>query len=92
MVKPKDEAIYVIPLRRVYWGGSRRNRGQRAVRMIREFIKRHFNAQRVIIDQSLNEYIFSRKIEKPPRKVVVKIFKIDEGVYKATLASIVKRV
>lgn len=87
MLKEKSEAVYVIPLKRVYWGGSRRSRGRRAVRIIREFIKRHFKATRVILDESINEYIYSRKIEKPPRRVMVKVFKIDEGIYKAVLAS-----
>ncbi|MEM0044189.1 MAG: 50S ribosomal protein L31e [Sulfolobales archaeon] len=86
-MKEKNEAIYVIPLKRVYWGGSRRNRGKRAVRLIREFIERHFNAKKVLLDESISEFIYSRKIEKPPRRVIVKVFKIDEGVYKATLAS-----
>ena len=90
MSKSKDEGIYVIPLTRVYWGGSRRSRGRRAIKLIKDFIARHFNAQRVVLDETINEYILSRKIEKPPRRVAVKVFKIDEGVYKATLAIPVK--
>jgi len=86
VVREKDEGIYVIPLQRVYWGGSRRTRGKRAVRLIREFVERHFNADRVIVDNMVNEYIFSRKIEKPPRKIAVKVIKIDEGIYKVLLA------
>jgi len=86
LVKEKDEALYVIPLQRVYWGGSRRTRGKRAVRLIREFVKRHFKAERVIVDNMVNEYIFSRKIEKPPRRIAVKVIKIDEGIYKVVLA------
>ncbi|MEM4971399.1 MAG: 50S ribosomal protein L31e [Sulfolobales archaeon] len=86
MVKEKDEALYVIPLQRVYWGGSRRTRGKRAIRLIKEFVKRHFKAERVIIDNMVNEYIFSYKIEKPPRRIAVKVIKIDEGIYKVLLA------
>ncbi len=86
MVKEKDEALYVIPLQRIYWGGSRRTRGKRAIRLIKEFVERHFKAKRVIIDNMVNEYIFSYKIEKPPRRVAVKVIKIDEGIYKVLLA------
>jgi large subunit ribosomal protein L31e len=86
MVKEKDEALYVIPLQRVYWGGSRRTRGKRAIRLIKEFVERHFKAKRVIIDNMVNEYIFSYKIEKPPRRIAVKVIKIDEGIYKVLLA------
>ncbi len=91
MVKEKDEAIYVIPLSRVYWGGSRRTRGKRAIRLIREFVRRHFNAERVILDNMVNEYIFSYKIEKPPRRIAVKVIEIDEKIYKVLLAVPVKR-
>lgn len=91
MVKEKDEAVYIIPLSRVYWGGSRRTRGKRAVRLIREFVKRHFGADRVIVDNMVNEYIFSYKIEKPPRRIAVKVIKIDEKIYKVLLAVPVKR-
>jgi len=90
LVTEKNEGLYIIPLSRVYWGGSRRSRGRRTVRLIRDFITRHFGAKRVILDESISEYIFYRKIERPPRRIIVKVFKIDEGVYKATLASLVK--
>jgi len=90
LVEEKGEGIFVIPLSRVYWGGSRRSRGRRAIKLIRDFVARHFGARRVILDESVNEYILYRKIEKPPRKIIVKVFKIDEGIYKATLASLVK--
>jgi large subunit ribosomal protein L31e len=86
MVKEKDEALYVVPLQRVYWGGSRRTRGKRAIRLIKEFVERHFKAKRVIIDNMVSEYIFSYKIEKPPRRIAVKIIKIDEGIYMVLLA------
>jgi large subunit ribosomal protein L31e len=86
MVKEKDEALYVVPLQRVYWGGSRRTRGKRAIRLIKEFVERHFKAKRVIIDNMVSEYIFSYKIEKPPRRIAVKVIEIDEGIYKVLLA------
>jgi large subunit ribosomal protein L31e len=86
MVKEKDEALYVVPLQRVYWRGSRRTRGKRAIRLIKEFVERHFKAKRVIIDNMVSEYIFSYKIEKPPRRIAVKVIKIDEGIYKVLLA------
>jgi large subunit ribosomal protein L31e len=86
MVKEKDEALYVVPLQRVYWGGSRRTRGKRAIRLIKEFVERHFKAKRVIIDNMVSEYIFSYKIEKPPRRIAVKVIEIDDGIYKVLLA------
>jgi len=44
-------------------------------------------AERVIISQRLNEKIWSRGIEKPPRRVKVKAVKSEEGVVEVDLAS-----
>jgi large subunit ribosomal protein L31e len=80
-----SEAIYVINLNRLYWT-RRYRRLARAIKMIKEFIKRHTKANEVLIDNSINEYIFSRAYDRPPRKIVVKVTKIDEGVVKVSLA------
>ncbi len=85
-MKSKSEGLYVIPLKRIYWGGSRRTRGRRAIKYIRDFIARHFNAEKVIIDSSINEYIHSFKLEKPPRRIVVRVKRLEENIYKASLA------
>lgn len=80
-----SEGIYVINLGRVYRTGRYR-RLARAIKAIKDFVRRHTKANNVILDRSVNEYIFSRAYDKPPRKVAVKITKIDEGVVKASLA------
>jgi len=82
-----SERIYIINLSRVYWSGRRR-RGPRAIKRIREFIKRHTKADHVIIDESINTYIFSYAYDKPPRRVAVRVVPVDpEGkVVKAVLA------
>ncbi|ABM81417.1 50S ribosomal protein L31e [Hyperthermus butylicus] len=79
MPKDKKEAIYTIPLSRVYWG-RRTNRAARAIKLVRKFIARHFGVKEedVIIHNNVNEYIWSRSIEKPPRRVTVKAVKDPE--------------
>lgn len=84
-----SEGIYVINLSRLYWTGRCR-RAARAIKRVREFIKKHTKAENVIIDSSINEYIFSRAYDKPPRKVVVKLTRINERTVKASLALEVK--
>ena len=71
--------VYVIPLSRVYWG-RRSNRADRAVRIVRRFVERHTRADRILIDNSVNNYIWSRGREKPPRriKVLVKLSRVKE--------------
>lgn len=69
------ERTYIIPLRKVYHITSRRKRAARAIRFLREFIKRHMKCDVVKISNEVNEYIWSRGIEKPPRKIKVKALK-----------------
>ena len=86
-----SEAIYIVSLSRLYWT-RRYRRGARAVKYVRGFIKRHTKAERVILDNSISRYIFSRRYDKPPRRVAVAVMKLDqEGkVVKATLAIPIK--
>jgi large subunit ribosomal protein L31e len=86
------EGLYVINLSRVYWSGRRR-RAPRAIRIIRDFIQRHTKADRVVIDSSINEYIFSRRYDKPPRRVAVMISRVSSEplVVKASLAVPIKQ-
>ena len=72
MPKEKDGVLYTINLRRLYWG-RRSNRAKRAIRYIREFIARHFGVEPedVKIDNSVNNYVWSNGIQKPPHKVHV---------------------
>ena len=82
-----SEKIYIINLSRLYWTGRRR-RAPRAIKRIREFVTRHTKAEKVIIDESINMYIFNYAYDKPPRRVAVRVIPIDpEGkVVKAVLA------
>lgn len=79
--------VYVVPLSRVYWG-RRTNRADRAVRLIRRFVERHAKVDRVIITNEVNEYVWSRGREKPPRrvKVIVTIKEVEEEGEKKKLA------
>jgi len=80
MPKDKKEAVYTIPIYKVYWG-RRTNRAARAIKLVRRFIARHFGVDErdVVIHNNVNEYIWSRSIEKPPRRVTVKAVKDQES-------------
>ncbi|MCC6034975.1 MAG: 50S ribosomal protein L31e [Desulfurococcaceae archaeon] len=68
-----ERSIHVIPLKRVYFG-RRFNRADRAIKLLRRYVTRHFKeAEKIIIDPEVNAYIWSRSREKPPRRVVVEI-------------------
>jgi len=86
------KAIHVIPLKYVYFG-KRKNRADRAIRLIRKYVKRHFKeAEKIIIDPLVNEYVWSRSREKPPRRVVVEIrFDKNEKIARVLLVRRKKR-
>ncbi len=79
-------SIHVIPLKKVYYG-RRTNRADRAIRLIRKYVARHFKeAEKIIIHPSVNEYVWSRSREKPPRRIVVEIrFDKEERIAKVLL-------
>jgi len=96
-IKPEivEERIYTIPLGRA-WVAPRRKRAPRAVRLVREFIERHMktgggtgeeeDAGRLVISNEVNEKIWSRGIEKPPRRIRVRVAKDVEGTVTVYLA------
>lgn len=80
------ERIYTIPLRKAYWLGPRWKRANKAIKLIREFIQRHMKPETIMIKPEVNEKVWSRGIEKPPRKIRVKAIKLADGTVKVSLA------
>jgi large subunit ribosomal protein L31e len=80
-----EERIYVIPLRDVR-RTTRRSRAERAVKIVREFLRRHMRSDEVVIDGKLNEHLWSRGAQKPGSRVRVRAVKEDDGTVKAYLA------
>ncbi len=74
------ERIYTINLRRTR-EVSRTKRAPYAIRLIRKFVARHLHVElsQVKIHNEVNEVIWSRSIEKPPRKIKVKVVKYKDG-------------
>ena len=85
-----EERIYTIPLGRV-WIVPPKKRSPRAIKMIKDFVKRHMKLEpqgemeeeeepkRLIISNEVNERVWRRGIEKPPRKVRVRAAKDKDG-------------
>jgi len=78
---------YTIPLRDA-WRVPRTQRSKYCINIIRKFITRHsiyippgtnktIHVSNVLIDQDVNEHIWSRGRENPPRKVRVKAVIIE---------------
>jgi large subunit ribosomal protein L31e len=84
-----EERTYTIPLGKALIMPPRK-RAPRAMHMIRAFIIKHMKiptraeeedeeAPKLLITKEVNERIWDRGIEKPPRKIRVRATKDDEG-------------
>jgi large subunit ribosomal protein L31e len=81
-----DERIYTVPLRKAYWTGSRLRRSNRAVRILREFVERHMKPEELLIQPEVNERIWARGIQKPPRRVRIRATKNSDNLVRVYLA------
>jgi len=68
-VKYGEERVFTIPLRKVF-AAERTKRAKRAIELIRAFLERHMKGE-VKIGKSINESVWARGIQKPPRRVRV---------------------
>ncbi|MBY9007740.1 MAG: 60S ribosomal protein L31 [Candidatus Lokiarchaeota archaeon] len=73
-----DERIYTIPLSKAR-KGPRTKWAKKAIRFLREYIYRHFKPEYLVISQEVNEKIWERGIQKPPRKIKVRATKNSDG-------------
>ena len=86
-----EERIYTIPLGKA-WVRPHKKRAPRAMQIIKDFITRHMKMDmraevaeergempRLIITNDVNEKVWKRSIEKPPRKIRVRAAKDNEG-------------
>jgi len=74
-----EEKIYTISLRHVWVVTPRGKRAPRAVRDVRDFVARHMKAEEVAMSNEVNAALWSRSINKPPRKITVRAVKDKEG-------------
>lgn len=72
----KLERIYTVPLGDAY-DAVRNKRAPRAVKILRQFLTKHMKADEVLLSEALNRFIWERSIQKPPRRVKVRVIKED---------------
>lgn len=81
-----DERIYTVPLRKAYWTGSRLKRANRSVRILREFVERHMKPEELLIQPEVNEMLWARGIQKPPRRLRIRATKNADNLVRVYLA------
>jgi large subunit ribosomal protein L31e len=86
-----EERIYTIPLGKA-WVRPPKKRAPRAMQLIKAFVTKHMKLEmrveeeeekeelpKLIISNDVNEKVWSRSIEKPPRKIRVRAAKDKDG-------------
>lgn len=68
-----EGSIHIVSLKKVYFG-RRKNRADRAVRLVKKYIVKHYReAEKITIDPAINNYLWSRGREKPPRRLILEV-------------------
>jgi len=80
--KKKLERIYTVNLSGAY-DYIRTKRARRAVKMLREYLARHFKVvvENVKLSETVNSYVWRDSMQKPPRRVKVRGVKEDDIVH-----------
>lgn len=70
----------------------RSRRTPSAIKEVKENVARNLKAdqKQIWIDRSLNEKIWERGIQKPPKKITVKAIKFDDGLVEVSVAGMDK--
>ncbi|MCX6660836.1 MAG: 50S ribosomal protein L31e, partial [Candidatus Bathyarchaeota archaeon] len=66
-----EEKFYTVNLRDL-WAAPKDKRAPKAVRTLREFVKRHMKVDNVKVSNEINQEIWARSIQKPPRKLKIR--------------------
>jgi large subunit ribosomal protein L31e len=74
-----EEKVYTIPFHHVWAVTPRGQRAPRAARDVKAYVARHMKAEEVALSNEINSAIWTRGINKPPRKVTVRAVKDKEG-------------
>ncbi len=77
----KLERLYTVPLGDAY-EAVRQKRVPKAVKLLRAFIERHMKAKgmKITLSTALNEHLWAHSIQRPPRRIKVRLIKDDDAV------------
>ncbi|OGI12072.1 50S ribosomal protein L31e [Candidatus Micrarchaeota archaeon RBG_16_36_9] len=84
-----EEKIFTIPLREAY-DKPRTTRAKKATNIVRDFLKKHMKSENIKLGKSINEAIWKRGIQKPPRRVRIHAVKEGDIIYTELLGVEIK--
>ena len=75
---------YVVPLRKEFQKAPRYKKTSKAVRALKEFLKKHTKSDKIKIGKYLNEELWKNGPKNPPSKVKIRVTK-EKDIIKAEL-------
>ncbi|KXA89446.1 50S ribosomal protein L31 [candidate division MSBL1 archaeon SCGC-AAA259B11] len=73
----EEEQVFTISLSDAK-KAKRRKRSAKAVKIVKEYLKKHLKVKEVKIDDGLNREIWNRGIERPPAQIRVRAVKLSD--------------
>ncbi len=74
-----EERIYTIPLTKA-WSSPIKKRTPRAIRVLKDFIKKHMKPEKLLISTEVNEFLWRKGIRGSPRKIRIKAVRDTDNV------------
>jgi len=87
MIFMTEEKIFTIPLRKAYRTVARNARARKAIDIIRAYLQRHMKCEDIKIGFSINNSVWAKGIQKPPRKIRIHA-KLDNDAVMAELVGV----
>ncbi len=78
----EEEQVYTIPLRDAK-KIERYKRANEAVKLVKDYLKKHSKAKEVKISPDLNRKIWEKGAENPPSRIRIRAIKLDEETVEA---------
>tara|TARA_Y100000310_G_C20236045_1_gene602437 strand:- start:188 stop:553 length:366 start_codon:yes stop_codon:yes gene_type:complete len=86
------ERVYNIPLRKEFRKVARWKKTKKATKALKEYLQKHMKSDDVRLSKEINEELWKHGIKNPPHHVKVNVTKDKEGVVKAELFGVKKKV
>jgi len=80
-----DEKILTVNLRKLLVKKPRVTRGREALSVLRKILKKITKAEKITIDNKINEKVWTRGTKKPISTLRIKLTKVDDKSFKAEL-------
>ena len=84
-----EEKVFNIPLRGTH-DKQRRRRASNAIKIIRDFLIKNTKTANIKIGKSINDVLWKKGIQNPPRKIRIHVIKEEDVIYAELLGVEIK--